>query len=81
MGADEIEKLKKLLKKSENKTCVDCNTRQPRWASINIGCFVCIRCSGTWLPKTHLPVMVCNHVVQVYIATWACISPRSAPSR
>eukprot|EP00474_Spongospora_subterranea_P010549 CRZ11007.1 hypothetical protein [Spongospora subterranea] len=46
MGAPEIEALKRLLKKPENRVCADCSTKQPRWASINIGCFICIRCSG-----------------------------------
>lgn len=39
--------LKQLLKENANKTCVDCKTAtHPRWASWNLGCFVCIRCSG-----------------------------------
>lgn len=38
---------RQLLKESANKTCADCKTAtHPRWASWNIGCFVCIRCSG-----------------------------------
>ncbi|QRG40214.1 hypothetical protein FDK38_004678 [Candidozyma auris] len=39
--------LKSLLKEPANKTCADCKTAtHPRWASWNLGCFVCIRCSG-----------------------------------
>lgn len=39
--------LKQLLKESDNRTCVDCKTAtHPRWASWNLGCFMCIRCSG-----------------------------------
>lgn len=39
--------LKQLLKEDANKTCVDCKTSaHPRWASWNLGCFICIRCSG-----------------------------------
>lgn len=39
--------LKQLLKESANKTCSDCKTaKSPRWASWNLGCFICIRCSG-----------------------------------
>lgn len=39
--------LKLLLKESPNKVCVDCKTAaHPRWASWNLGCFMCIRCSG-----------------------------------
>ena len=29
-----------------NKKCCDCDTPNPRWASINIGCFLCLECSG-----------------------------------
>jgi len=35
-----------LLALAENKECADCGARGPRWASSNIGVFVCIRCSG-----------------------------------
>ncbi|KAJ3271750.1 hypothetical protein HDV01_006358 [Terramyces sp. JEL0728] len=35
-----------LLARPENQKCVDCNLRGPRWASVNIGCFLCIRCAG-----------------------------------
>lgn len=39
--------LKLLLKEAPNKVCVDCKTAaHPRWASWNLGCFMCIRCSG-----------------------------------
>ncbi|OBA21830.1 Arf GTPase activating protein, partial [Metschnikowia bicuspidata var. bicuspidata NRRL YB-4993] len=38
---------RQLLKESPNKSCVDCKSAQhPRWASWNLGCFICIRCSG-----------------------------------
>ena len=30
----------------DNKKCCDCDTSNPRWASINIGCFLCLECSG-----------------------------------
>jgi len=35
-----------LLKLPENRLCADCDAKQPRWASTNLGCFFCIRCSG-----------------------------------
>ncbi|KAF9086497.1 hypothetical protein BGX23_008824 [Mortierella sp. AD031] len=38
--------LKALLLKPGNKFCVDCRKKDPRWASFNLGCFMCIRCSG-----------------------------------
>ncbi|RKP31835.1 Arf GTPase activating protein, partial [Metschnikowia bicuspidata] len=38
---------RQLLKEPANKVCVDCKTSTlPRWASWNLGCFFCIRCSG-----------------------------------
>ncbi|KAI9759258.1 MAG: hypothetical protein M4579_002467 [Chaenotheca gracillima] len=39
--------IKNLLKLEGNKTCADCKrNKHPRWASWNLGIFVCIRCSG-----------------------------------
>ena len=39
--------LKQLVKLEANKSCADCKrNKHPRWASWNIGIFLCIRCSG-----------------------------------
>ncbi|KAG1741786.1 uncharacterized protein EDB91DRAFT_1052219 [Suillus paluster] len=38
--------LKELVKQSDNKVCADCKRNDPRWASWNLGVFLCIRCSG-----------------------------------
>ncbi|KAG2066740.1 ArfGap-domain-containing protein [Suillus decipiens] len=38
--------LKDLVKQSDNKLCADCKRNDPRWASWNLGVFLCIRCSG-----------------------------------
>ncbi|GAA5987859.1 hypothetical protein JCM10908_007247 [Rhodotorula pacifica] len=38
--------LKDLLKQPDNKLCADCKRNDPRWASTNLGVFMCIRCSG-----------------------------------
>lgn len=35
-----------LLKEDDNKYCADCDAKGPRWASWNLGIFVCIRCAG-----------------------------------
>ncbi|NXN33173.1 SMAP2 protein, partial [Nycticryphes semicollaris] len=38
--------LANLLVEEENKYCADCQAKGPRWASWNIGVFICIRCAG-----------------------------------
>lgn len=35
-----------MLKDEDNKYCVDCDAKGPRWASWNLGVFLCIRCAG-----------------------------------
>lgn len=42
----QIAVIDKYLKKQENKLCADCKRSSPSWASINLGVFVCIKCSG-----------------------------------
>lgn len=41
-----IKILEGLFKLPENKECADCRSRAPRWASINLGIFICLQCSG-----------------------------------
>lgn len=38
--------LGQLLREEDNKYCVDCDAKGPRWASWNLGMFLCIRCAG-----------------------------------
>lgn len=38
--------LSQMLKEDDNRFCVDCDTKSPRWASWNLGIFICIRCAG-----------------------------------
>jgi len=35
-----------MLREEDNKYCVDCDSKGPRWASWNLGIFLCIRCAG-----------------------------------
>jgi len=35
-----------LLRLPENRRCADCNSSEPKWASVNIGIFICDACAG-----------------------------------
>ncbi|EKF38434.1 hypothetical protein MOQ_001350 [Trypanosoma cruzi marinkellei] len=38
--------LENLLRLPENRECFECSAKQPRWASTNLGIFLCLRCAG-----------------------------------
>ncbi|KAF2849562.1 ArfGap-domain-containing protein [Plenodomus tracheiphilus IPT5] len=59
--------LKNLVKLEGNKTCADCKrNKHPRWASWNLGVFICIRCSGIHRGMgTHI-----SKVKSVDLDTW-----------
>ncbi|CAM9012859.1 unnamed protein product [Wickerhamomyces anomalus] len=59
--------LKVLLKEPGNSHCADCKTAShPRWASWNLGIFICIRCSGIHRSMgTHI-----SRVKSVDLDTW-----------
>ncbi|KAI3682957.1 hypothetical protein L1987_83362 [Smallanthus sonchifolius] len=39
-------RLKQLLQQRENRTCADCGAPDPKWASANIGVFICLKWCG-----------------------------------
>ncbi|KAL7272384.1 ARF GAP with effector function(s) [Rhizina undulata] len=59
--------IKSLLKLPGNKFCADCKRNKlPRWASWNLGIFICIRCSGIHRGMgTHI-----SRVKSVDLDTW-----------
>ena len=38
--------LVKIMKIEENNHCFNCNEKSPKWASVNNGIFLCLKCSG-----------------------------------
>ncbi|KAM0943028.1 putative Arf GTPase activating protein [Dioscorea sansibarensis] len=41
-----LRKLHELLRKNDNRVCADCGAPDPKWASANIGVFLCTKCSS-----------------------------------
>ncbi|KAI4306327.1 hypothetical protein L6164_029614 [Bauhinia variegata] len=39
-------RIRDLLLQSDNRFCADCNAPDPKWASANIGVFICLKCCG-----------------------------------
>ncbi|XP_060178545.1 probable ADP-ribosylation factor GTPase-activating protein AGD11 isoform X1 [Lycium barbarum] len=39
-------RLQRLLSESGNRSCADCGSPDPKWVSLSLGVFICIKCSG-----------------------------------
>ncbi|KAF8413513.1 hypothetical protein HHK36_001503 [Tetracentron sinense] len=60
-------RLKELLLKSENRICADCSAPDPKWASANIGVFICLKCCGVHRSLgTHI-----SKVLSVTLDDWS----------
>eukprot|EP00249_Psilotum_nudum_P007515 c20617_g1_i3 orf=1017-1616(-) len=45
-SSEQMTTLRELLAQPDNQFCADCGAPDPKWASTNIGVFICIKCSG-----------------------------------
>ncbi|KAH0448241.1 hypothetical protein IEQ34_022041 [Dendrobium chrysotoxum] len=60
-------KLKELLHRSDNRICADCSAPDPKWASVNIGVFICVKCCGVHRSLgTHI-----SKVLSVTLDEWS----------
>ncbi|KAK7303565.1 hypothetical protein RJT34_14474 [Clitoria ternatea] len=60
-------RLKDLTLQSDNRVCADCNAPDPKWASANIGVFLCLKCCGVHRSLgTHI-----SKVLSVTLDDWS----------
>ncbi|RDX95203.1 ADP-ribosylation factor GTPase-activating protein AGD12, partial [Mucuna pruriens] len=72
-------KLKDLLLQRDNRLCADCNSPDPKWASANIGVFICLKCCGVHrslgshiskVNHSHVPPFIGCLILVEGIAAW-----------
>ncbi|XP_031132130.1 ADP-ribosylation factor GTPase-activating protein AGD12-like [Ipomoea triloba] len=60
-------RLRDLMLQRENRVCADCGAPDPKWASANIGVFICLKCSGVHRSLgTHI-----SKVLSVTLDEWS----------
>ncbi|KAF3450302.1 hypothetical protein FNV43_RR06382 [Rhamnella rubrinervis] len=60
-------RLKDLLLQKDNRNCADCGAPDPKWASANIGVFICLKCCGVHRSLgTHI-----SKVLSVTLDEWS----------
>ncbi|XP_068320446.1 probable ADP-ribosylation factor GTPase-activating protein AGD13 isoform X2 [Pyrus communis] len=60
-------RLKDLLIQKDNRNCADCGATDPKWASANIGVFICLKCCGVHRSLgTHI-----SKVLSVTLDEWS----------
>ncbi|KAL2467418.1 ADP-ribosylation factor GTPase-activating protein AGD12 [Abeliophyllum distichum] len=60
-------RLKDLLVQRDNRVCADCGAPDPKWASANIGVFICLKCCGVHRSLgTHI-----SKVLSVTLDEWS----------
>ncbi|KAL0845624.1 hypothetical protein Bca101_018870 [Brassica carinata] len=60
-------RIRDLLKQPDNRVCADCSAPDPKWASSNIGVFICLKCCGVHRSLgTHI-----SKVLSVTLDEWS----------